>query len=27
VKPLVSAALAISDLIKITGRREPTVIT
>lgn len=27
VKPLVNAALAISDLVKITGRTEPTVIT
>jgi phosphoglucomutase len=27
VKPLVQAALAISDLVNITGRKEPTVIT
>jgi phosphoglucomutase len=27
VKPLVDAALAISNLVKLTGRKEPTVIT
>ena len=27
VKPLVDAALAISDLVHITGRKKPTAIT